>query len=280
MVWAWGDQAPVGFSENSHGCSLLLGYALDHRDRKLNAGLLLKEWTDQISDRHAWDGYFASLRYSESVGLAVDVDPLGLFPMFVHQQNGAFIVGTSGALFEAHPRFQSQLDPVGLAGILLTNGLVNERTMLKDVRQLRAGCRLFRSPEGVVSEIRTREFDVSPCEQNRPYDQILASVKRGSTSKRSWSRPAVRQIRTTTQDHPVAPRRQRTSLRFGNHPGTSGETFPPNRPNREQPSFHSQRSIPGGCTDSTAWNTNLEDTSAGLSLRPKSKWSCSTQIMT
>lgn len=176
VVWAWGGQAPVGFSTNSQGCCLLLGYAVDDNDRKLDDGLLLREWTERTSDRQSWNGYFSSLRYSESAGLAIDVDPLGYFPMFISQQHGTFIAGSSGALFDAHPGFQSQLDPMGLAGILLTNGLINERTLLKDVRQLSAGCRLRRSPNGFVSEIRTCEFDTSTNVPDRSFEDTVSSV--------------------------------------------------------------------------------------------------------
>ena len=176
VVWACGGQAPVGFSANSQGCCLLLGYAVDDHDRKLNDNLLLREWTEQTSERQSWNGYFVSLRYGQSAGLAVDVDPLGFFPMFVYQQQGTFIAGSSGALFEAHPKFQSQLDPVGLTGILLTNGLVNEQTLLADVHQLSAGCQLHRSPDGFVSQIKTCEFDASPCVHNRSFAETVSSV--------------------------------------------------------------------------------------------------------
>lgn len=176
VFWAWGGQAPIGFSQNPEGCCLLLGYAIDDRDRKLDQNLLLKEWTEQTAVRESWNGYFASLRYTESAGLAVDVDPLGFFPMFFYHHNGILIAGSSGALFEAHPRFQSQLDPVGLAGILLTNGLVNEQTLLKNVRQLSAGHRLFRSPEGLVSEVRTWQFDVPARIQHRSFNDTVSSV--------------------------------------------------------------------------------------------------------
>ncbi|MBD3672548.1 MAG: hypothetical protein HUJ26_03380 [Planctomycetaceae bacterium] len=175
VVWAHGAHVPVGFIQDSQDFCLLLGYAIDDQERHLDENILQREWTKETVNQPGWSGYFAAVRYSETTGLAVDVDLLGYFPMYVYHRDGVLIAGSSGALFESHPLFRSELDPLGLAGILLTNGLVNERTLFKDVRQLSAGCRLFRSPAGLVSDLRTWELEVA-SDESISFEETVSSV--------------------------------------------------------------------------------------------------------
>jgi len=87
-------------------------------------------------------GYFAAARYDPRAGLTVEGDLLGVFPVYWWAADGAVLCASSPEWFAAHPRFRPALDPRGLAGLLLTHGLVEGRTLLAGVARLPPARRL------------------------------------------------------------------------------------------------------------------------------------------
>lgn len=75
--------------------------------------------------------YFAEIRLDPSLRSASDL--LGLFPVYRWEGGGERMVASSPDLFRHHPAFRPRLDPVGVAGLLLTNGLVAGRTIWEGV---------------------------------------------------------------------------------------------------------------------------------------------------
>jgi asparagine synthase (glutamine-hydrolysing) len=100
------------------------------------------------------------------VGLAVGTDLLGLFPWYFasapspagsaedsESSEEVVIVATSPELLRHHPLFPEVLDQEGLIGSLLLSGLIGNRTLLRGVRRLSAGCMLVARPDVGVAEI-------------------------------------------------------------------------------------------------------------------------------
>jgi len=177
-VWGVSQQTPVSLSCNEDEFSLLLGYALTENHATITAERLLQDKRERSWGGQACNGYFATVRYSQAAGLAVDIDPLGFFPMFFTEPSQPLLIGTSAAMFESHPRFQTVLNPVGLTGVLLANGLINNRSLIKNVRQQAAGHQLRVSPAGQITETETCHISVSPENEGRSYGETLSFVER------------------------------------------------------------------------------------------------------
>jgi asparagine synthase (glutamine-hydrolysing) len=87
----------------------------------------------------ALEGIHAALLIRRDGSLLVAADILGLMPVYYACGADYVLVGTTPELFRAHPDFRPELDPRGLAGVLLTNGLVSGRALLRGVTRLGAG---------------------------------------------------------------------------------------------------------------------------------------------
>ena len=189
IVWGAGSHAPVDFSQKQGEFALLLGYALVGGTQSVSAELLREQKQQNEWPRKAFDGYFAAVRFSPTAGLTIDVDPLGFFPMFVASQSRSVLIGTSGALFEAHPEFQTELDPTGLAGVLLSNGLIGNRTLLRGVKQLSVGHQLRVSPARHLVEVETNSIGTPDVDENRSYEDSVDFVQAEFKSALTRHRP-------------------------------------------------------------------------------------------
>ena len=164
IVWAQGPTAPHSRHLGKTAFGLLLGYAIGDAGQWLDAGTVLKRWSNPSSQNEAFDGYHAAVAYSQSEGLALGVDVLGLFPMYYAAGGGVLIAGTSAELFAAHPRFETKLDLQGLVEIFLTNGLLDGRTLFRGARRLGCGCQLRWNAAQGAREIET--FRLAPRGEN------------------------------------------------------------------------------------------------------------------
>lgn len=189
IVWGAGSHAPVDFSEKQNEFALLLGYALAGGTQSVSAESLLQQKQQNEWTREAFDGYFAAVRFSPQAGLTIDVDPLGFFPMFFARQSRSVLIGTSGALFEAHPEFQTELDPTGLAGVLLANGLIGNRTLLRGVTQLSAGHQLRVSSARHLVEEETNRIGTPDVDESRSYEDSVDFVQAEFNSALTRHRP-------------------------------------------------------------------------------------------
>ena len=96
----------------------------------------------------ALEGIHAALCHRADGSSIVGADLFGAMPIYYVCGEDYVVVGSSPDVFRWHPDFVAELDPAGLAGILLTNGLVGGRALLKGVRRLAAGALLLISRDG------------------------------------------------------------------------------------------------------------------------------------
>ena len=152
VVWSYGKNTPLSSESCPNAFSLLLGYALTEAGERLNASRILELWTAGSHELDTLDGYFLGVACNSDNALSVMCDPLGLFPVYYSVRGDVLVVGSSPACCVAHPSCPAVLDVRGLAGILLLNALVDERTLVQGVTRLRFGHCLDWDPEHGVRE--------------------------------------------------------------------------------------------------------------------------------
>ena len=150
-VWAVSPSAPLDVRTDSQGLSFVVGEAIDEEGRRQSADDLQTAWRDRVTT--CWDGFYAAVRVDDQGALIAGVDLLGLFPLYHWQGNGVTLVGSSPELFRAHPAFSPEFQVEGLVRIMLINGLVGGKTLLKGVHRLQPGRHL------VVREGRSQEVE-------------------------------------------------------------------------------------------------------------------------
>jgi hypothetical protein len=127
--------------EGRNEVAFLLGYALDLNRVPLDASSLSAHWRDDPGVQP--DGFFAAAAWSESDGLTVGVDPLGCIPCaYASPSVGSLVCASTPGDLQAHPQFQSELDLEGVAGVLLLNNPLFDRSTLRDARLLPVRARL------------------------------------------------------------------------------------------------------------------------------------------
>jgi phenylacetate-coenzyme A ligase PaaK-like adenylate-forming protein len=133
----------------------------------------------------AFDGYHAAVVYHPRSSITVGADLLGIFPVYYHAVGEVLLVGSSPELFRYHPLFRAELDLGGLAGLLLTNGLVGGRTLWRGVRRLAPGHLLRWSPGTSPQELEQYRLPLSHRYVDLPFphqvdllDQTLDDIIR------------------------------------------------------------------------------------------------------
>jgi asparagine synthase (glutamine-hydrolysing) len=168
-LWAATPGAPISQVSDSEGAAVLWGDAIPGPGpERIDAARLRDDWQGAKEDPpEAYDGFYAGVVEHHQRGVIVGADLLGLFPVYYCAVGGAVLIGSSPELFRHHPEFRMELNPAGLVGILLTNGLVGGETLLKGVQRLSPGhllvWRAGRSPREVRQyqiPVSTRYFDL------------------------------------------------------------------------------------------------------------------------
>jgi hypothetical protein len=186
-VWAAGPRAPVDLHHAGDHLALLVGYAVDDAGRWLTARQLADAWLADEGDHRAQDGYHVGVAYDPDRGLAAGVDPLGLFPLYhATPAEGVAIVATTPQALLAHPRMQWNVDRLGLAGILLAHGLLDDRPLLAAASRLAMGHRLRARPHAGLREQRIFDFvglapptgETFAETRDRIGDLLLATLRR------------------------------------------------------------------------------------------------------
>jgi hypothetical protein len=138
-------------------CALLLGDGGTYPQTP--AADLLEKWFGQqpSGDTPILDGLHCLVAAGESGWASAAGDLLGVFPIYYWGDADRVVVASSMALIEGHPRFERQMDPQGMAGILMTNGLVAGRTLWKGVRRLEPERRMVWRLGHGIEEVQ-REF--------------------------------------------------------------------------------------------------------------------------
>ena len=142
-LWVSGPRAPTDVMRCIGGFAVLIGYAVDDDGTWIGASRIAGQWLGPRAQREAYDGYYIGIAYDEHRGCAVRVDPLGLFPLYYAEPSlGTIVVTTTPAAFACHPQFEWQVDRLGLAGILLANGILRNRPLVAGTRRLALGHQL------------------------------------------------------------------------------------------------------------------------------------------
>lgn len=151
ITWAAGKRAPVEAGFDDAGGAVVWGEPRDENGTLQNAGNVVRAWRDGATQQ--WDGFYSALAvYENERTVIVGTDLLGFWPVYHWTNNdGVSLIGTSPQLFRSHPAFRAELDFDALIGILLTNGILDNRALWKGVRRLVPGNRV-RVTHGVVTE--------------------------------------------------------------------------------------------------------------------------------
>lgn len=148
ILWATFPQAPQSWSSTEGVAGFVLGDAIRDDGVRLTAADLLIPLAEQTLPRTlpVCDGFYMLARYDADGMLQLSVDPLGLFPLYCTTPSGSLFATSSLHLGVATAKCASELDRAGLAGILLSNGLVGDRTLLRGWSRLTPGCELQWQP--------------------------------------------------------------------------------------------------------------------------------------
>lgn len=153
--WATYPDAPISSVASKQGAAVVWGEAIQPGEStRIDAKTLQQIWQESPnSSLPSYDGYYAAVAYHPHFGLSVGVDILGIFPLYYYAQGEVALVASSPELFRYHPLFRAKFNPVGLVGVLLTNGLVNGQTLWQGVKRLDAGYSLLWQPGKLPEEL-------------------------------------------------------------------------------------------------------------------------------
>lgn len=159
VAWAAGGHAPIstarGEADASGDLGVVWGDALERDGRRVRArDLLGSGLAGAGAGAPCFDGFHAWLQVIGGEGLAAGADPLGLFPVYWAQpRRDVLVLASTPGDVGHHPAVDADPDPRGLAGLLLTNGLLEGRTLLEGVRRLGPGSVVAWRPGRPAAEV-------------------------------------------------------------------------------------------------------------------------------
>jgi hypothetical protein len=107
----------------------------------------------------ARDGYHVGIAYDPEQGFAAGGDPLGMCPLYhASLPDGSVLVATSPPAFTCHPAWSASIDRTGLAGILLADGVLDDRPLMTGARRVAAGHRLHMPHQEPLRKVEVFEF--------------------------------------------------------------------------------------------------------------------------
>jgi hypothetical protein len=187
VITARSPTAPYGEHQSPGTLSCLLGYAVDNSGCWLDARSVFEIWNREGDGR--FGGYFAAATYSTECELTIGCDLLGFFPVYYTECNGVLMAGSSPELMTAHPSFNPQLDVTGLAGILMTNGLMGNRPLFQGVRRLRSGSQLRWKAKLGVREVEVFSLSAIPFTGPISSDHACELADAELSRAIRWHRP-------------------------------------------------------------------------------------------
>lgn len=182
-LWATGPRAPVSVFQEHDAFALLLGYAIDDAGAWLTARDLHDRRRAGAQVAGTCDGYHAAVMFDPAQGLMASVDPFSLFPLYHASvgggagSDGAVVVSSTPEAVCAHPLFAPRIDRLGLCGILLVHGTLDDRPLLAGIKRLSAGHRLEWNPRDGGGSLREVEaWRLSP--QPAPHGESFGEASR------------------------------------------------------------------------------------------------------
>ncbi len=175
-IWACGPHTPVSVHREGGVFALLIGHAIDDGGHHLTAGQLAQRWLAPAAEPQLFDGYHVGVVHDPAAGLVAGVDPFGMFPLvFGPVGQSGFIVSTTPAVFSAHPAFRPRIDRLGLAGILLAHGPLDNRPLLAGIRRLATGHQV-RWRFGQVTEVEAHRLVGTPPPPRETPDETRRRI--------------------------------------------------------------------------------------------------------
>jgi hypothetical protein len=143
VAWAAGARAPVEVAVDGETAAVLWGEAIAGDGRRVRAIDVLGAWgVREPWSQPPYDGYHAAVRWDPQRGVTAAADPLGLFPVYHWTREDVVVIASSPDPIRRHPRFTSELDVHGLAGMLLVASSLDGRTLQRGVTRLGPGAML------------------------------------------------------------------------------------------------------------------------------------------
>ena len=139
ILWVAFPLAPQSWFATDDAAGFILGDAVRDDGRRLSSADLFVSHAEHLRPLPVCDGFYMLARYDAGHHLRMSVDPLGLFPLYYTAKPPSLIATSSLHLGATAGSCVPEVDRAGLAGILLTNGLVGERTLIRGWSRLAPG---------------------------------------------------------------------------------------------------------------------------------------------
>lgn len=183
LAWAAISSAPISTSQSFDGamCFVLGNLSRESKTEVNDAECILQLSKDQgAMSVSGQNGYYVSCLLEPSGTVSIGTDILGLFPLYYYSTGTFLLFSTTPSLFRYFPKFTPELNPRGLAGVLLTMHITGGQTIWKGVRRLSVGHMLkWQEGEG-AKEIKAKmlkasfdHFGYSHEEHIETFDRLL-----------------------------------------------------------------------------------------------------------
>jgi asparagine synthase (glutamine-hydrolysing) len=197
IAWAAVPSAPISISQGADGG---LGFIIGSLGRGDNSGISDAEYLLQLyKDKGAesisgQNGFYGWCIVDPSERVTLGTDLLGLFPLYYYATNEFLLFSTTPSLFRYFPKFEPELSPHGLVGILLTMHITGGQSIWKGVRRLPSGCTLkwkngetAREQKAAALRPSFDYFGDSFHEHMQVFDSLMRKVVGRETAKRPMS---------------------------------------------------------------------------------------------
>lgn len=168
---------PFHQRHSSEGIGCIWGNAMERDGNIAHPPNLLACWRDMTRVPAPLEGIHVAMLHRADGSWTVGADPLGVTPVYYYCGNDFWLVSSSPELMRIHPSFPDKLDPVGLAGLLLVNGLVGGRALLQGVRRLAPGTLLHGLPRQAPQAIKQYSPRVSDDYFGASFEQNFARME-------------------------------------------------------------------------------------------------------
>ena len=167
IVWATFPGAPVSQAPGA----FVMGDVIPGPGPERLSAAEYAQRVAQAGTPPAFDGYHFAATFDERGALTVAVDILGAFAVYHATVGEALLVASSPAPITSYPGFAAAFDPLGLAGLLITNGSVRGHTPYKGIHRLAEGHALVAPPGEPPREARHYEIELNRSSHDVPAEE-------------------------------------------------------------------------------------------------------------
>jgi asparagine synthase (glutamine-hydrolysing) len=176
LVWAAIPSAPVNKIRIR---DRIAGLILGNLDSEYGAQSSISDYAMKMVKERGVEslaghgGFYMTCMCESADSVMLGTDLLGLFPLYYYSTDQFLLFSTMYSLFRYFPQFSPDLNPRGLAGILLTMHISGDQTLYKNVRRLPVG-HILRWHEGKgSSEVPIDKLKPTSVYFGKPYQENL-----------------------------------------------------------------------------------------------------------